>query len=353
MLLKHNRLIDSVERIGGEDFDRSSFAQMDKNERIIDLPEEFVDQIRARVSSHILTSYPNVDEVQKLVAAENGLMPEQVLLSAGSEYAIKSIIETFVEDGTNIVVHQPGYAMYPVYAKLRGAAVISVDYGDNLELDISDIIRQIDERTRLVVMENPNGFIGSSFQLAEIQEVAEVCLQRCIPLVVDEAYFHFSDITCLGLIPEYQNLIITRTYSKAFGFAGVRVGYCLAQASTMELIRKNRPMHEINGFACEVVKLIHENISMIRDYVGEIRKNSAYFVSELSRVGVEAIGAPTNFILVSLPDELDVNFFKAHKILVRRPFSEAFLQGYTRVTVGGKKQVDRFVGLVATAVGTK
>lgn len=352
MPLNYNHQIDAVDRSSDEEIDRTNFIRMDKNERIIDFPAEFIEKIRARIGGHILTAYPNVAEVQKLIAAENEVLPDQVFLSAGSEYSIKSILETFLEPGKNIVVHQPGYAMYPVYARLMGATVKSLSFSKSLKLDIRDVFDLIDKNTRLVVLENPNGFIGAEFQRDEIDEVAKYCLEREIALVVDEAYFYFSEITCLELLPDYPNLIITRTYSKAFGLAGVRVGYCMAQASTMELIRKSRPMHEISGFACEVVKLMHGSMSLLRAYIREIGENSRFFVDELSRLGIQAMSLPTNFILAALPVHLDEEYFREHKILVRRPYQEEFLKGYTRITVGSKVHIGRFIEIVEQSCGT-
>ena len=102
-------------------------------------------------------------------------------------------------------------------------------------------------------------------------------------------------------------------------------------------------MHEISGFACEVVKLMHGSMSLLRAYIREIGENSIFFVDELSRLGIQAMSLPTNFILAALPVQLDEEYFKANKILVRRPYQEEFLRDYTRITVGSKAHIGRFI----------
>ena len=202
--------------------------RLDRNERNQAFSEEFIERVRKKITGELLMTYPETGRLYEKVAAHLGVDRDRVILSNGSEQTIKLVFETYIEPGDVVLLHNPGYAMYPVYSQLFQAKVVSQGHDIALRFDWDEYIKKISPETRMVVIENPNGFLGTPTPL----DVQHMLIQRAWDydalVLVDEAYFLFNDESVVDWVDQYNNLIVTRTFSKAFGLAGLRVGYLVS-----------------------------------------------------------------------------------------------------------------------------
>jgi len=345
-MVKHNRRIDKVTRISESEFDRRGYLSLDKNERLTCFSDSFIRNIRKKVTSELLSSYPNLHNSYEELSKHAGVSSDEIFISAGSEYSIKYIIEAFLEPGVNIVLHKPSYAMYEIYSKIAGAQVKSVNFNNNFTLPIDSLLKEIDKKTRVLVVENPNGFIGSSISFQQLESIAQECNKRNICLVVDEAYYGFCKVTAVPLIKKYNNVIVVRSFSKVYGLAGLRIGYCISNRKMISLIEKIRPMHEITSFSAMVLEEILGRKDEIDDYIASINQANEFTYKQLHNIDVFSLKTEANFIVSKLPANLDQKYFMKKKILVRRPFGEHFLNGYTRITIGNKDNMKKFIRII-------
>ncbi len=352
-LVNHNKKLDKVTRVLESELNRSEYLSLDKNERLIPFSDSFIQNVRDKITSRLFSSYPNLKNSYRVLSDHAGVDLGEIFISAGSEYTIKSVIESFLEPGFNIVLHKPSYAMYELYSKIAGAKIKSIDFSSNFTLAIDRMIDAIDNKTRILVIENPNGFIGSEISLNQLERIAIKCKEKRVCLVVDEAYYGFCNVTAASLINRYDNIIIIRSFSKVYGLAGLRIGYCISNKKIISLIKKTRPMHEITSFSALVLEGVGEQEDDIQSYIESVEQSKSYTIRQLERIGINSLKTKTNFILSKLPLNLNQEYYRNNKILVRRPFAESFLCNYTRITIGSQEQMNRFVDVTSQGLSNK
>ena len=181
-----------------------------------------VTEALAAVSAGSLTLYPERQPVEAIVAAHLGLKAEQVALTNGVDEAIHVLFETFLEAGDELLLPVPTYTMYQVYASATDARVVTVQAADDLQFPFEQLVKAIRPRTKVIAIANPNSPSGSAATREQLLDLARRATQAV--LLVDEAYFHFHGETVMDLIGKVPNLIVARTFSKAYGLAGIAPG---------------------------------------------------------------------------------------------------------------------------------
>ena len=346
-MINQAKHIEKVYRTSDEHIDRSNYLRLDKNERIKPFSANFLNTLREKVNDEVITMYPDPEPLYQRLAEWLGIDRKCLYLSSGSEYSIKAIFEAFMDRKDKILLHSPSYAMYNVYSDVYGVKQTTLEYKEDLSFNLNEYTSMIDSSYKMVVLENPNGFIGNSYRLQDIIGFLDATLKHSVLAVIDEAYFHFYPITVLELILKYENLCVVRTFSKAFGLAGVRFGYLVAQSKIVQSILKVRPMHEINSFSIMLGLHCLENLEEMNDFIKEVHKSKAYTIDGLKKKGIEVRNSDTNFILVKFPEGIDVQKCLFDEgILVRRPFTQKFLKGWTRVTIGSSSQMKEMIKLI-------
>ena len=181
-----------------------------------------VKEALAAVSMGSLTRYPEREPVEAMVAAHLGLKAEQVALTNGVDEAIHVLFEAFLEAGDELLLPVPTYTMYEVYASATDARVVAVQAGDDLQFPFERLLAAITPKTKVIAIANPNSPSGSAATREQILELARRAPHAVV--LVDEAYFHFHGETVMDLVGTVPNLIVARTFSKAYGLAGLRLG---------------------------------------------------------------------------------------------------------------------------------
>ena len=252
-MIKPKKHFHNIERIKEKEPSRFFKYRLDRNERNQPFGLKFIEILKDKINGELLMVYPELDQIYEKLAKWLNIKEDMLMLNAGSEQAIKSVFETYINPGDTILIHFPSFAMYGVYAKLFQANVINQYFDSELKFDWDLFINRINKDIRMMVIENPNGFLGVTPPFDKLKALAKRAHECNVIVLIDEAYFLFSDDTAIDLIDEYDNIIIVRTFSKAFGLAGIRVGYLISHAENINALKKVRPTYEINNLAAIVV----------------------------------------------------------------------------------------------------
>ncbi len=349
--MREKELISKLNRVKDLEEDRSDMFRMDRNERTISFDDTFMNYVRSEINSDVLTNYPDEGPLYEKLSKFLGVDEGNLFMHTGSDLVIKSIFETFVETGDRMLLHLPSYAMYNVYANMFGADVSTLEYNKNLSLNIDDYCGMIrDFQPRFVVFENPNGFIGNSYLHAQVEQVVKTANENDAAVIVDEAYIDFVDSSVIDLIGKYDNLIIVRTFSKAWGIAGLRLGYAISNQGIIRSLRKVRPMHEFTGFSALVAKALIEHKDVCSKYIRETKISRDYFLEELKNLGIPVADSMANFVTAKLGEKINLDAFRKEALkrgfLLRRPFREPFLENWVRIGLLRKEDMVSFVELI-------
>lgn len=341
--------IRELERVKDTLDERFEYVRLDKNERLLPFGEKLFDEFKAGIKSEDLSSYAELGFVYRVLAEYLDVDAEAMLLASGSDLAIKSIYESCVERGDNVVLHAPSYAMYRVYAKMFGAEPRMVPVGSDWSLDVPGMLSRVDEKTKMLVIENPNGFVGSKPLLEEIRECATFLGKKDVILLIDEAYLYVENdrSETIPMIGEYPYMIVSQSLSKGHGLAGARAGYIVGDKEIMRYISRVRPMHEVTNLTGIAIEWVIKHPEILDEYQQMVREGKDYLRAEISSLGIPFKDTHANFVLFYFPEEGKTKGItqrlKDNMILIRRPFEEPNLKGWCRVCVGTPDDCRRFI----------
>ncbi|HWA83732.1 MAG TPA: histidinol-phosphate transaminase [Fimbriimonadaceae bacterium] len=308
---------------------------MDRNERTHPFSEAFVESLRSRITGELAMTYPEPGPLYDRFSSWLSLDRDQLLFHSGSDLAIKAVFETYISAGDKILLHLPGYAMYKVYANMFQANAEFMEYDADLRFDIDSYTDRLDGSYRMVVLENPNGFTGNAHRMDAILRLAEKAQKHGVILLADEAYFHFIDETAADLIGRFDNLIVVRTFSKAFGLAGLRAAYLLSQRRNIENLYKVKPMHELNAAAIAAIDTLLDHEGEFSRFIAETAVSREHLARGLNSLGVRTSESRANFLAAKFGPALDgaavSDHLKQFGFLIRRPFREKHLKDWSRV----------------------
>jgi histidinol-phosphate aminotransferase len=292
-----------------------------------------------RISAGDLTRYPQREPVEAIAAAHLGLAPAQVALTNGVDEAIHVLFQTFLEAGDELLLPVPTYTMYEVYSSATDARVVTVLTADDLQFPFERLLAAITPQAKIIAIANPNspsGTVASRAQLIEIAARAPHAL-----LLVDEAYFHFHGETVVDLIGKLPNLVVARTFSKAHGLAGLRLGLLAGPVELMRWVRRVLSPYSVNSLALACLPPALEDTTYLDWYVGEVLAARAEFEAALDLANIRRWPSHANFILTDIGTRHAefVRLMHAAGVLVRDRSSDPGCDGRVRITIGTREQM--------------
>ncbi len=314
--------------------------RLDFNENTIACSPKVKEALTA-VTTGSLTRYPEREPVEAIVAAHLGLKPEQVALTNGVDEAIHVLFETFLDTGDELLLPVPAYTMYEVYASSTDARVVTVEAADDLQFPFARLLQAITPRTKIIAIANPNSPSGSAATREQLLELAARAPHAV--LLVDEAYFHFHGETVMDLVGRTPNLVVARTFSKAYGLAGLRVGLLAGAQELMRWVRRVLSPYSVNSLALVCLKAALEDESYLNWYVNEVIAARTAFEAALDAAGVRRWPSRANFILVEIGARHAefVKFMRAAGVLVRDRSNDPGCDGRVRITIGTREQMQQ------------
>ncbi len=321
---------------------RAGKLRLDFNENTVGCSPRVLDYVRQHLDRNIFSVYPEYAETREKLCAWFGITDGQLVLTNGTDEAIQVLVNTFVDDNDEVIVMQPSYAMYRFYSEVAGAVVHEVPYRrKDLSFPLEELLAAVGPKTRAILIANPNNPTGTGTDIASIRKILEVAPQAAV--LIDEAYYEFCGVTALPLIPEYPNLFVSRTFSKVFGMAAMRLGCLLTQADNGGFLRKAQSPYSVNLLGAIAVRAAIEDTEYVKSYVDEVLQGRDLVYEGLGRLGIHFYLSQGNFVLfecgeraIEIRDKL-----RAAGVLVRDRSYE--IAGCVRVTIGTMEQSRRFL----------
>jgi histidinol-phosphate aminotransferase len=322
---------------------RGGKIRLDFNENTVGCPPEVVRALRRALNAEMLTRYPEYDAARKTLAKYFGVAPEEMLLTNGTDDAIKMICDTFVDPGEVLLVPAPTFPVYEFFQNVAGGRIVRVRYDEDFRLPMDKFTAALRRRTRWVALANPNNPTGTQIPKSALKAILAAAPGTLV--LVDEAYFDFSGETVLPWIREYRNLVVTRTFSKAFGLAALRMGCMFANPELAEALHRAQNPFAVNALAvmCACVAIRHEDY--VRGYVAEVKANRAELCRWLDSCEIPYVPSSANFVLTRVGERAPeiARRLRSEGILVRDWSYDPHLRGYLRFTIGTAAQTRRLI----------
>ena len=296
-MIKFKKWLSSVHRVKNLRINHDIEAlRLDKSERAIHFPTEHFRHFIESIKQEDVLSYPNPSMLIDEIAKFHNLKENQVFITPGSDIGIKTFFEIAVNYGDKVIITDPCFPMFNVYGDLFGANLVKIGYKENLKLNIEKLRKSINKEVVLVALANPVSPIGDYISHKEILRIAEKCQKLSIPFLIDEAYFEYSPGSSIGLINQYDNVAIMRTFSKAHGAAGLRIGYVVADSSLINILSKWRQMYEVNQLGVKYAIHSLKNIEVTSEYAQLVIQEREKITKLLNGKNVDVISSNTNWI---------------------------------------------------------
>jgi histidinol-phosphate aminotransferase len=333
--------------------DRQSKLRLDINENVVGWPDAAVREVLGSITAADLAAYPETVRLYQALARHHHVAAANVVVGAGSELVIRYVFEAFLEPGREVLILDPSFAMFDVYGRLYGADVVTVAFDAALEMPIERLLAAISPRTRLIAVANPNNPTGTVFSADDLVSLAARAAAVGAIVLVDEAYFYFCEETLAPRAAALDNVIVTRTFSKAFGLAGVRLGYGLASEPVVAAVQTVQPIDHVSALAVKfgLYAIAHEELAW--DYARAVHQGRRHLVSSLRGMGLRVVDGAGNFVLVDFGAErLRIVDALAPHALVGATVRLPFANDYVKITVGPAAEMTRLVDLLRPALAT-
>lgn len=313
------------------------------------IPQRWLKNLESKIPTLKVNEYPDstyrdlVEEISRYAKVEK----DKIIPTNGGDEAIDIIVNAFIDFGCEAILSSPTYEYFRVSVELQGGRIVNIRRRGDFTDDIDGILSAINDKTRIIFLCSPNNPTGNTIPYDDVLTILERAPD--VPVVIDEAYYEYCGKTFIELTETYDNLIIVRTLSKAFGLAGARIGYIVASRETVKLLNKVRPPNSLSLISIELAKIA------LKDS-GTVLRNARKIVKERERVRellstlpkIQTYPSEANFILFK-SREVDAKLI--HKKLMQKGIVTRFLDfgngdTYLRVTISLPEHNNKFLKLL-------
>ena len=324
---------------------RANKLRLDFNENTAGCSPK-VKRALAKLTSRLLSMYPEYERGTRRLARHFGVAYEGLLLTNGGDDALRLFFDTFVDASTTAVTIEPTFPMYRFWGEVCGAQLEVQRYGANMEFPLEAVLQSLAAKPRVLFLCNPNNPTGTLIPVATIEKILQAATHTAV--VVDEAYAEFSGVTVVPLIHQYPHLFVARTFSKAAGLAGLRLGAVIAHSDSLAYLRRATAPFPVNVAALTAAEAAVSDPKSMKLYVKNILRTRAWFEKELHKLHIKTWPSAGNFLLADFGptgSEMCVKLQAKHGILLRDR-SKDIGPGSIRVTIGTPKEMQRLLKLI-------
>ena len=321
---------------------------LDLNENTGGCSPRVVARLQA-LTTHDIARYPDRECGERLVADFLGVRPEQVLLTNGVDEALYLLAATYLGEDDELILADPTFVMYPIFGQACGAQLVRLRMGADFAFPTRELLVRISPRTRLITIANPNNPTGLAVPRADLLRIVEAV--RDSTVLVDEAYFEFYGETLLQELPRYDSLIIARTFSKAYGLAGLRLGVLIGAPKQIGYLRRFCSPFNVNAVALACLEAALADQTFVNEYIAQIKQGRERLAELCKELGLCTWPSQTNFVLVRVGAGCAafVGAMRRGGILVRDMSATPGCEGCVRITVGTSGQMDGVLQVVREA----
>jgi len=306
----------------------------------------------ARLRPEEIGFYPPYEAATRACAQYMGVDPDHLSLLNGLDEGIMCTAIGYLKSTVGgpvpeAVIPDPAFEIFAIDTEVLGATPIRVAPNPDFSFPLDRVLAAITSRTRVVFLTSPNNPTGVLTPLSAIREVSRALPEGAI-VFVDEAYYEFCGQTFIPELPNFPNVIVGRTFSKAFGLAGIRIGAITGHPDTLEPIRLAVPVYSVNVAAVAAVQAALQDLGHVQRYLLEVEQSKALLYDACDRLGLKYWKSSANFVLVRAGDRLDavLNAAAAHKIYLRDRSSEPGCEGCLRVATGVVEHTRKFIDVL-------
>ncbi|WKZ36501.1 MAG: aminotransferase class I/II-fold pyridoxal phosphate-dependent enzyme [Anaerolineales bacterium] len=346
MILPNEHLLN-VRRVKENMGERTEYVRLDRNERVEPVSQAVFQDMLTTLEPEMFCAYPDPTPLYQRLSKTLNVPEEYLYLTNGSDAAIRMLFQTFVRPGDSIIFPDPTYAMYAIYSQIFQAQARTIPYEETMKFDIDLMLEYLMEKPRILAIANPDQPTGSTLSESIIRKLAAAARDVNTLFVVDEAYFPFYPRTVVDLVHEFDNIVITRTFSKVGGLAGLRLGYFAAHPEIVHNVHRIRGAHEVNEMSIAIGNYVLDHPELTEQYLADVEAGRNVLEEAALDLGLGFPECPANFQLIRFTGMNNtqeiVASLKQQGYLVKGGFSSPAVQDCIRITLGGPDVMIGFV----------
>jgi histidinol-phosphate aminotransferase len=332
---------------------------LDLNENMAGCSPRVLARLRS-LSAAEVSMYPQREVGERLIANFLNIPPEQVLLTNGIDEALSLLFTSYLGAGDELLFADPTFVMYPMLGKALGAQMVRLKSGEDLALPVADLLARVSPRTRVIAIANPNNPTGLAAPRADLLRLAEAAPDAAV--LIDEAYFEFCGETIVGEtivgetlildLARHPNLFVARTFSKAYGLAGLRLGVLTGAAEQIGYLRRFGLPFNVNAAALACMEEALADQAFVRDHVAQVKQGRERLAQLFNALGLHFWPSQTNFVLVRVGASAQtfVESMQRRGVLVRDFSASAGCDGCVRISVGTPSQMNGVLQAIREAI---
>ncbi len=343
--LKTEKYVVNVDTIPGD-----NFLRLNANENLL-FPQKVLSQAFTETMKEVdLRTYPRVEEnkLHQTLSTYYSLPSNYFVINNGSDPLIESCVKTFLQSHEQVISITPTFGMFKIISQNEGHEYLEVPLNHDFSLNVDAILSMATPNTRLCFINSPNNPTGNQFTM---QDIRKLLTNFDGVIVVDEAYVEFASYTLKELIEEYDNLVLLRTFSKAFGIAGLRIGYSIANATLTNALKSVQLPYNINKVSLTLARKLLHRQKLIQNILQQVKTERTTLYKNMCTLrGVTTYASETNFILFQTNDTEQTFRSLLHQNILVRKFDNILNRGcFLRVTIGTPTMNKLFFDALQTA----
>ncbi|VEN74484.1 Histidinol-phosphate aminotransferase [Candidatus Desulfarcum epimagneticum] len=329
---------------------------LDKNENSDPELLKTTRRILSEIPEKSLWSYPESAPLYRKLALHLDVEPSNLLLSYGSDGAIRSAFEAYISPGDKVIFPKPTFAMYAVYSRMYAADARPLEYRPSErgpELPVTAILNAVKQiRPKMLCLPNPGSPTGTVFSQKELKDIIEEAGKSGTLTLIDEAYYPFHQETVLPWIKKYPHLMVTRSTGKAWGLAGFRLGYAAANRDVATILHKVRSMYEISAVAVSMMEQFLDCHEEMLASVERLEAGKKEFLQAMRNLGFQVLEGHGNFFHVAFGDYAEkIHHALSDLVYYRRDFRDVCLKGFSRFSSTTPEKFKPVIDRIRKAVG--
>lgn len=321
---------------------RAGKLRLDMNENLLGCAPNVRAALR-RLSAEAIATYPEKESAIARLAPSFGVRADEMLVAGGIDEALRLIADVFIERGRAVLLVDPTFPMYHFYAEQRDATIRALRYDSEMRFPLREVLAELREEPAVFFLANPNNPTGNLLGMSALGKILNAAPRTLV--VVDEAYFEFSGVTLLPRIRRRRNLVVTRTFSKASGLAGLRMGCIFAHREIAKILKRAQAPFPVGTAALAAAEVSLQDYEFVRRAVREIQNGKRILERGLVELGVRVFPSAANFVLADFGARGSriVAALERRGILVRDQTASFGRPGFVRITAGTAAQMRKFL----------
>lgn len=330
---------------------RRGLLRLDFNENSVGCSPKVLEALRTVPSEEVAT-YPEYSLIIATVARAFGLDPGQALLTNGIDDAIRTIYLTYLGAKDVLLLPSPTFALFDVTAQVVGARIERISYREGtLAFPLEEVLHRLraPPAPRLLVLVNPNNPTGTAVERPDVERLIEAAYRVGTLVLLDEAYHEFAGLDLLDLVHHHDNLLVLRTFSKAYGLAGLRIGLVAGPARAIADLRKVLSPYGVNTLAVRALAAALRDQGHVQRYVAQVSRGRDVLQRGLDRLGLSWLPSRANFLLARFGAESSrvLHALRDDRILVRDRSQDPLTRGCLRLGIGTPTQCRQLLAALA------